>query len=1211
MKQDIIVIEAFETSTGLVVGRADSCDCRELDVCGSAFTTTVSSGGTMIVSGFDASAQDTSITDGGKMTVLSGAKVSGTTIDRGGYMTIGDRCSAVSLQLNNNDGIAGSATILSGGFVEAVTMAEGARLTVSSGGSAFTVNVMSGANLVLQRLGNAAVASCVTLGSGGMVNGVRHCGSNDAYIDCMKENGVGGSASGWELENQKLALLSQAEASAFVVRGNESELSVENGARLLSARIETGGRTILHNDAYASCVELSDGGQMVLENGALAEYTSIGSGGIMQIKGGASANYTSVLSGGQVILADEDSVLNNVTVESGAALGDFVQCGESPAWIEYWTKRGVSGSVRDVVFSGGQMIVATGGTADNCRVYGNGDSKGKIVLYGNGGSYGVITAGKGGEICIESGASVASAVIERGGLIDIRGSANDICLSSGASGKLYSGASVTNIRLETGAVLLNDGTVNAISADSGTVIVNNGYLYNASFSSGVTLKNEETGDFTILSESGTYITSIESGSIYGGVDNLHFSGFTRMGTTAIVTSAKFGGNSELYMEGGEIGTLDMDNGGRFYANGGVISSGYATGPDTRLIIQGETSANYLTIDSGAIMIIYSAAKTDGLQVNSGSFLQIEAGGHASNTYLAPGARVLEFTQGSHVPDYDSFAYIQNIDFNGIFGDTDQLDIASGRLLVQGGGTMTNTHIGGGTDEALMHFEGGGTVLSGTSIHGNGKITGYGVSLYDTLVQSNGIVSVNDVTLGGTLTIAGTMELTNNAKIDEKTGLQVYFDVRERSIDDDYLLNNIVFLDSEDTLFTVTVSSKMEPGAYFLALVDGDFSKNMYLLSDNGGLGQEIVINGDFVAPGDGNCYALVMSSAEIVLLVIPDEPFQPTELKGDMNGLSWTPASSATTYEVVLEKYGSRMTVNMESDVPGVKFFGTPSGKYEWKVRSKGTSTYVNAEPFTVQNTPAADALYESDGAQNCVFFVTPATRYRSVNYAVHTETGSKASTLWKNSFHAVCHGAEDKYDVLILTDDSWGDAFFLEDNLSKFPSEITVPCARFSGINEILAGAGDDFVDLTSNQYTTGDIIVKGGDGNDILWGNQKSASVLFGGSGNDELAGGNLDDILIGGAGDDRMFGGTGDNIYVFSDNWGNDMITDNSDGKVKLWFSESVSTSLLTWETRDGNTILTLGDNSITVRDAIFSDIEVIRGDDSSATYQYLVQIGAFDA
>lgn len=122
-------------------------------------------------------------------------------------------------------------------------------------------------------------------------------------------------------------------------------------------------------------------------------------------------------------------------------------------------------------------------------------------------------------------------------------------------------------------------------------------------------------------------------------------------------------------------------------------------------------------------------------------------------------------------------------------------------------------------------------------------------------------------------------------------------------------------------------------------------------------------------------------------------------------------------------------------------------------------------------------------------------------------------------------------YDILNLT--SQNDVLFLDDSIVSNLGEI----AKISGIEEINAGDGNDVIDLTSLTFTYDDIIINGGNGNDILWSSD----------GNDILSGEDGDDNLQSGLGDDILNGGNGDDILKAYD--GDDIINGGSGADIML--------------------------------------------------------------
>lgn len=117
---------------------------------------------------------------------------------------------------------------------------------------------------------------------------------------------------------------------------------------------------------------------------------------------------------------------------------------------------------------------------------------------------------------------------------------------------------------------------------------------------------------------------------------------------------------------------------------------------------------------------------------------------------------------------------------------------------------------------------------------------------------------------------------------------------------------------------------------------------------------------------------------------------------------------------------------------------------------------------------------------------------------------------------------------------------------------------ATVNNVERFIAGSGGDFIHLADANLTMGDVLVSGGDSDDILWTNvgndivnggagndlidggpgndqlngENDNDTLYGGAGNDTLNGGAGNDTAFGGAGDDRLLGGDGDDT-LFGDN------------------------------------------------------------------------------
>jgi Ca2+-binding RTX toxin-like protein len=138
-------------------------------------------------------------------------------------------------------------------------------------------------------------------------------------------------------------------------------------------------------------------------------------------------------------------------------------------------------------------------------------------------------------------------------------------------------------------------------------------------------------------------------------------------------------------------------------------------------------------------------------------------------------------------------------------------------------------------------------------------------------------------------------------------------------------------------------------------------------------------------------------------------------------------------------------------------------------------------------------------------------------------------------------------YDVFLggsgmdtLQGTSGADAILLDDLLSPANSAG----ARIQDIEIILAGAGNDVIDLTSTSYTLGNVRVEGGSGADVIW-SSGGDDILLGGAGADRIFGGAGHDYLGGEGGGDDLNGGLGNDVLQGGS--GNDRLLDGAGGNV----------------------------------------------------------------
>lgn len=127
-------------------------------------------------------------------------------------------------------------------------------------------------------------------------------------------------------------------------------------------------------------------------------------------------------------------------------------------------------------------------------------------------------------------------------------------------------------------------------------------------------------------------------------------------------------------------------------------------------------------------------------------------------------------------------------------------------------------------------------------------------------------------------------------------------------------------------------------------------------------------------------------------------------------------------------------------------------------------------------------------------------------------------------------------------------------------------------GQDLLIGGGGDDRLLGGGNND-----VLHGGPGNDFLNGGPGS-DILYGGGGDDVLIGGGGRDTLDGGGGNDLLLGGAGADTFIFSKNYGNDVIlgferADTIELDRALWDGESLSRREVveTFGTDTGNGVL----------------------------------------
>jgi len=342
-------------------------------------------------------------------------------------------------------------------------------------------------------------------------------------------------------------------------------------------------------------------------------------------------------------------------------------------------------------------------------------------------------------------------------------------------------------------------------------------------------------------------------------------------------------------------------------------------------------------------------------------------------------------------------------------------------------------------------------------------------------------------------------------------------------------------------------------------------------------------------------------------------PAAPDNLSGTKEKVSWEPIV-AEQYVVEYSTDNFEHVIRTVTSGTAIDLLDLPAGTYQWRVRTEDGEEWAVGEELVSDNEAGKAKVVRSneDGVDD-IFFATPNGTWETLYYARHdgsvndwAGTGDLAAARGKGKIRNLFFGSADP-NVLCLTDADNGDVLFIDDVYTELPEEAGENTSRLYKIKEIRAGAGNDIVDMTSQrfEYTGDGLTIRGGDGNDTIWAN-KGDNFLFGDTGKDRIVGASGNDVIAGGIGNDRMHGGGGNDVFMFCGNWGADTVEQLASGTVTLWFA---SGSMENWNAE--TLTYTDGANSVTVSGVTADQITLKFGDDGSAQFAALSDMGAFDA
>ena len=435
-------------------------------------------------------------------------------------------------------------------------------------------------------------------------------------------------------------------------------------------------------------------------------------------------------------------------------------------------------------------------------------------------------------------------------------------------------------------------------------------------------------------------------------------------------------------------------------------------------------------------------------------------------------------------------------------------------------------------------------------------------------------------------ISGNVSLAQSGTfhIDSSDLLVSISDVRQ------YISNGNV---NAEMSFKVTNQGKLSAGETKLyIMLDGDFYQSIDVPALAVGQSADLKYSFPVTVFDQSSHYITLLSDGENVILEENESNnaavliFE-NVVRADQELVKWTTIEGASGYVVEYSMDDFEQCLKVYSSGSQLDINGLPEGTYRWRYSALGTEQWIYGRSITAAASNQGQYFNSNKDGNSDIFFADPHGLWITAYAAKHLGTlngwqgtGEEIFIGGKNKFSDIFNGSTDS-NVLVLTDDSNGDALFVEDIYTSFGKDA----ARISQIDEIRAGNGDDIIDMTSQRFDyVGDgIKIYGGLGNDTIWANNGS-NTLFGDAGNDRIVGGCDDDFIIGGIGNDSMHGGGGEDIFCFSNDWGCDTIEQLADGKVILHFESDSGF----WD--ESTLTYSDGTNSIQVRGVLPEDITI---------------------
>ncbi len=775
-------------------------------------------------------------------------------------------------------------------------------------------------------------------------------------------------------------------------------------------------------------------------------------------------------------------------------------------------------------------------------------------------------------------------------------SGEPVVLASGAVLEISGPETSSMILASSGALLIaaDGGTIRESDIDGGVALIqsggrmetsivrNNGLAIVSSGATATELTIGSDGRLQVASAASLVQTTVTSGGRLTVLGGATITSLTMEDGTSLDLTL----NSDTVLQGTCGGTaLDISNG---LAEGLTLRDSAS-----QLTLTDGGQARNLAVDSGAQVDVYDGGTLSGAVFSRRAELTM-SGGQATDIAIQSAATLYLDAGNVSSLALGGLAFVSR---GAKLRDADV--VSGGRLLVYTGADVSGARVQSGGQLRLYNqatvsgvaLASGGSLQVGPSATATGTVNGGLVTL------SNGAcLHVRDGKFNAALRTSGM------AKVAAFGNLDVTFDLTDRQPSDAILIDDISVFQADTISYSIVATPDLSSGHYRLANQADAFDVLAIACGDfHGTLRPEQTLECQ-----DDLLFFLNQGKTGELVLTIANFP----ELATHKTTLAWNETDTCTL--TLANANGNALSLAVAGGA--LDCYQTPSN-LSWK--SMHGATVV--KDTTAMEAPAADSapalLYSIADGTDDLFFASADGVWDGGYCARHqgnpnwNGTGQAARLADRNRISTVVWGSEDA-GILCLTDDANGDAFFLEDFHTESFANLAKDAPRWRNLKEIRGGGGDDVIDLTSHQFTAPSMTLRGGDGDDIMWANA-GQNLLFGDEGNDILCGADGDDILCGGGGDDAIQGCGGNDIVCFGKNWGHDTVSQDS-GSLTLWFDGIKEGDLARGTDSQGQTVLSHGGNSVTLRLAEQVEFSLVFSKNQTANGiagADLEQVGAF--